>query len=158
MSDKARTLIIDKVKTRINTYFGPSGSEESLFKKVRRDSVAFTRNAPMCRVNDGGQRSAGPNTNESSVRTLKIRIFLQLKGDWGRDNDNQVWSDNVERIIHLLENWTPPGCGVTDMKYVNDDPFDMVFVESGDSQATWVIEFEADYFVEAEAKGNWTPE
>jgi len=150
-----RTSILNKFKTRLNTYYGPSGSELKMFRKVLGGPLRPTKQHPSATISDNGQ-SKGPDNDEvSQGRILGIRTWLHLSDTWERLTTFQEWSDNVELIIHKMQNWLPASCGATRMEYVSDDPIDVIFT-SGATEALWVVDFEAHYFTEMELRDNWT--
>jgi hypothetical protein len=58
----------------------------------------------------------------------------------------------VEYIRKKIRRWFPADCGILDVNYVADDPFDCVFM-NGAVEAVWTIDFEVRYFDAAEAPG-----
>lgn len=143
-----RTMALNGLVTRLNTYFGPSGKIGNFFREVERGYVRPPNVYPKCVITDNGQKSDDPDDNESDSRVLSIRLLFYLAENWDRVDAKNDWSDRVEQVIHNIENWLPAGSGSLRMKYQDDDPFDVVFT-SGKSAAAWVIDFEYKYFREA---------
>lgn len=153
---QVRTNILKKVRDRVNSYYGPAGTLLKLFREVRRSQLRPCDAKPACTVVDGGQRRGENDDDESTSRVLTVQLYLHLAENWERQAELEEWSDNVELVIELLENWLPAACGGLKLHCVSDEPFDCVFL-SGAQEALWMIEFEATYFVEAKAPDNWVP-
>jgi len=149
---KQRTKIVDAIKTRLNTLFGPSATLEKLFEEVRRCKLRPAPQRPMATVLDDGQSRGGNDDDTSTERLLQVRIALHLFEDWEKAPANQEWEDNVEKIIFAMENYLPP-YGCLSVKYQSDEPFDVLFL-GGASEAIWVINFEVKYEVETEEPDN----
>lgn len=152
-----RTTILDAVKTRLAGFYGPSGTEEKIFRQTRRGPLQPTDVSmrPCLTVTDDGQERVAPWGDDTEERQLRILVTLHLAETWDRQAAVQEWGDNVERIVTKLANWCPTATGALQMNYVRDDPFDVIFT-SGGSEAVWVIEFACRYFVEqGGVRSNW---
>lgn len=149
-----RRDIVDKVQARLDTYFGAEGSDEAMFRAVRRGPLRPVKMTPSCTVSDSGQRSANPYDDESEGLLLRIRITAHLAENWEDVDAAWDWTDRMEKLRVKLNNWLPDHCGMLKMKYIDDDPLDVIWT-SGATQAVWVMEMEATYFTEAEGPADW---
>lgn len=152
-----RTSILKAIRDRVNAYYGPTGSALHMLREVRRGQIRPADARPTATVVDGGERKGDvDDDDESESRALTVQLALHIADAWERQAESEEWTDNVELLKALLVNWLPAGLGGLKMKFVSDDPFDCIFL-SGAQEALWQIEFEATYFVEAQAPDNWVP-
>lgn len=149
-----RTTILTNIKTRLNGYYGPSGTEDKLFREVRMGPIRPVTMHPTLTIVDGGQERNSPWDDEQQERILRPELWLTLADNWTRLANQQEWTDNVEMLIQKLNNWMIPNCGVLNMLYVRDEPFDVIWTE-GETAAIWMVEFECRYFTEAEDREDW---
>lgn len=154
---RQRTRILEAFKTRLNTLFNSkTGTEQKLFRAVwRRQLVpAGETMFPAVTVVDDGQRR-GDETDQEEVgetRVLGVRIVLHLADKWESEAATRDWSDNVDLVDRKLRG--RPGLGILDIRYQNDDPFDVVFM-SGAQEAVWVLDYEVEYVAEVAATAAW---
>lgn len=148
MSTSQRALILDGAKSRINTAYGPAGISAHWFRNVwRRPWAPGNQVRPALTVVDGGQQQlSDPQNEDTKEYELTFQTVLDLEADWSREKSEQDWSDRVEALKVLIQNWLP-AYGVLEMNYRNDEPVEVV-LQAGKVEAIWVIEFTARYFCE----------
>jgi hypothetical protein len=153
MSSELRTLILDNVKTRLDAAFGPQGTEGQWFRDSWRGPWIIGRQSrPYYCISDfGAKRSENLNSNTQKNRVLSFHVILGLNENWERVDEHQDWTDRVEKIAAKVQNYKAAG-GMKRLDYISDDPFEVV-LESGQSEGIWVIEFEAEYWMDVGAFG-----
>ena len=150
-----RTTIVKKWRDRINAYYGPSGSEALMFRKVVRGPMNVAlKTRPCMFVFDNGQRRNAYNDNESEGRTLAIRTIAYLQETWDRTSNYEEWQDNIEILTRKMLTGDPADVGCTAVRYLNDEPLELVLLD-GAAPAVWVVDFEVDYFTEITRTGDW---
>lgn len=153
MSTQTRTLILDNVKARIQRLYGPEGTTGQWLRDVYRGPWILGREIrPYCTISDfGGKRSERNNSDTQKNRVLSFHAILGLNENWERVDKVQDWSDRVAQIAESIQNYKA-AAGMKRLDYISDDPFEVV-LESGASEAIWIIEFEAEYWVDISAFG-----
>lgn len=143
--ESKRTRIVQAIANRMEERFGPDGQVGNYFRKVRRGQWrpgSATR--PMCTIVDDGKRTEIQEDTAGSDLALDIKLILDLNENWDREEAFEDWSDRVEQIVTALANWLPINA-VRTIRYVGDDPFEVVF-QGGKSEQIWIVEFEVNYF------------
>jgi len=155
MADSARVGIMTAYEERINALFNATdGTEAQIYRKSRRGPLRRVRTRPAFTVVDGGARlSARYGTDDGEVRTLALRIALHICDTWEKEETIDEWSNHVALLIEKLHG-RPPGYGVLAVRYVSDDPVDVVFL-SGSSQGDWVLDWEVDFVAGVDEYDDW---
>ncbi|MCE5257008.1 MAG: hypothetical protein LLF89_09210 [Spirochaetaceae bacterium] len=149
---RTRTQIKQNVGELLDAKFSlAKGSDGQWFRQIKVGPwTPGNKVRPAATVVDfGGSKDDKNDSDTTKGRTLKLHVVLDLVDQFDRENKAADWSDRVEQIALAIQNYRA-GAGVTRMDYVNDDPFEVLLV-GGASEQIWVIEFEADYFVEVPA-------
>jgi hypothetical protein len=144
-----RTKILDAVKQALLLWYGPTGTVvANTFRKVeRRQWMPGCDARPSAFVNDDGVRkSDGAQSERTKEKTLGFQVVINLAADFGTERQVTDWTDIVEGLCVRLQNYNPK-CGVKRLDVTMDTPV-KVELMTGDSEHIWVIECEADYFVE----------
>ena len=150
-----RTNILDATKTRLNGCYGPSGTEETRYRKMwRRAWRPGNDIRPALTVVDNGQRRGDTHEPESVELILGVQLVIDLEENWDRQVPYQDWGDHLDALIGKLENWMAP-YGITEFQYQDDDLF-TVLIMDGASQEIWVVNFDVHYFKEVELKDNFS--
>ena len=147
-----RTTILDAAKTALDGWYGPSGSEDRIFRKVWRRAWRPNNSVrPAATIVDNGQkRVENEDDAESEIFAVAWVIVIDLAENWDRQDPYTEWSDYIADIIKKFHNWCGAGCGEFNTTYVSDDPFDVLLVD-GASKEIWTIEFETQYIAEVNA-------
>jgi hypothetical protein len=153
MSSRSTTRLelLDGVKTALQTRFNAStGTVRKLFRDLYRGPVRpIVTGRPVCGVADGGQRRGedGDRTGASNGRVVTVLVTCHIDADWEKVNPARDWTQYVEEIIEALDGNLTVGAGLIELNYVSDDPVEIVFA-AGESEAAWVLTFEAVRFVD----------
>ena len=152
----ARVNILKAIDDRIWDFYDlEAGSLSPLFRAHRIGALKpWSGPKPGYTLVDDGQNRALPGDNVSAMRVLSVRLVLHIGDTWEKEATQQAWSDRVESIIANLHG-RPAGHGLQALRYVSDEPMDVVFF-SGSMQADWIIDFEAEYTVEVDEFDDWT--
>lgn len=141
-----RSLIRKWFALYIRQLFGPSGSNEVMFRKVDDTGMWSPGDAttPRCSVIIDGNRKKGDQDPETE-KTLEcdMAVVINLNEDWRAKYE--TWEAHVQKIITTLYNTVPAGLGVSGCAYVDDDPF-TITLRSGSSAQTWIINFRITYY------------
>lgn len=154
-ADRMRTQILDAYNARIwSLYNSTTGSIEKLFRAHWRGPIRPMAMMPGYIVSDNGQRRAPGRDHDdgSEERLLSVRVTLFVADNWQRDAAIEDWTDRVDQLDGFLRG--RPGYGIVNIRYVSDDPMDVVFT-SGKSAAVWVLDHEVEYFAPIDENDDW---
>lgn len=152
VTTRTRTQIKQNIGELIEQKFSlAKGTDGQWFRQIKVGPwQPGNKTRPAATVVDyGGSRDGKNDSDTTKSRTLKIHVVLDLNDQFDREAKVADWSDRIEQISLALQNYRA-GAGVTRMDYIADDPFE-VLLGNGASEQIWVLEFEADYFVEVPA-------
>ena len=148
-----RTDILKAFDERLWLLFKKAGgSVEAVFRDHRVGGLRPWKVRPSYTVVDSGSRRTTPGDNESTDEVLAVRIVLHVCDTWEKESTQQQWSDRVELIKSKLHG--RPGCGIEDIRFVRDEPIDVVFL-SGNMQGDWIIDFDVTWFTEVDEFDEW---
>lgn len=150
-SPSARIGILNGVDAVIwDAFSNKTGTEEKLFRKHRVGPLKPSQNIrPVYTVTDAGQmRERDEETDNSTDLVLSVNVTLQIAGEWHKVDDNENWTQRVEKIISLLHGNLLVGQGLTRFDYMDDEPLGVIWQSNGAKEAAWEIVFEARRFID----------
>ena len=144
-----RTLIKQNLGKEINRLFGRSaGTLGQWFRSVRVGPwQPASKVRPACTVVDNGAKKGGQDDSGTTKgRVLAVHLVLDIESEGDKEKTVADWSDRVALIDQSLQNFKPAG-GLRRFDYISDDPYEVILT-SGSSQQIWMMEFEAEYWIE----------
>lgn len=151
-SPKFRSGILQAIDALLwGAFNSQTGTDSKTFRAHEYGVLlpAHDKAFPKFTVSDGGQRAVTDSearTEASGERMFTVLVTLQIAANWARAGEHATWSDHVETMVAKVLDFMP-AFGVIEMKYVDDDPVDVVF-QAGASSAGWEISFEVHRFVD----------